>query len=144
MKKLFTLVSLLMVASALTFGNEIKEQSQSSKVVGVWKSFDDVNGEPQAVIAIKNNGNKLEGHFVFRGLTVEGKDNVTLEFPLANVTFDGTLFSFNVTFPEPEKTVTDWELKLRSDNEAGLAMTKEEGKPVEEALTFLMKRANGN
>jgi hypothetical protein len=66
------------------------------------------------------------------------------EKPITNVSFDGATFSFGVTFPGPGKMVTDWELKIRNDDEAGFEMVKENGKPVEDAPSFVLKRARTN
>ncbi len=140
MNKFFTIVALTIFASSLVFSNEAKIQDSASRIVGTWKSLNDVNGEPQAVITINRLGKQLEGKFVFRGLTVKGQKNVTLDLPITNITFDGTTFSLKVTFPEPDRTVTDWELKLRNDNEASFGLIKEGGKIVEDAPSFVMKR----
>ena len=66
------------------------------------------------------------------------------EKPITNVSFDGATFSFGVTFPGLEKMVTDWELKLRKDDEAAFDMIKENGSPAEDAPSFVMKRARTN
>jgi hypothetical protein len=145
MNKCFTILALTIVVPSLVFGYEARTQDSAGKIIGTWKSLDNVNDEPQAVITIKRSGKELEGHFVFRGLTVKGKENVTLDLPITDVTFDGTTFSLRVTFPETEKmVVTDWELKLRNDNEASFVMIKEDGKAVEDAPSFVMKRAKTN
>jgi hypothetical protein len=142
--KFFTIVTLVIIVSSLAFGYEAGKQDNTGRVVGIWKSLNDVNGAPQAVITVNRSGGQFEGKFVFRGLTVNGQENVTLELPITNVSFDGTTFSFRVTFPEPEKSVTDWELKLRNGNDAEFDMVKENGKPVEDAPSFVMKRARTN
>ena len=67
-----------------------------------------------------------------------------MKHPFTNASFDGTTFSFRVTFPGTEKIVTDWELKLRNDDEANFDMVKENGKPAEDAPSFVMKRARTN
>jgi hypothetical protein len=142
--KFFTFVTLTIIVSSLAFGFEAGKQDNTGRIVGIWKSLNDINGEPQAVITVNRSGKQLEGKFVFRGLTVNGEENVPLELPITNVSFDGTTLSFKVTFPEPEKSVTDWELKLRKDDEAGFDLVKEDGKPVENAPSFEMKRAKTN
>jgi hypothetical protein len=144
MNKLPTIIALSIVVSSLAFGYEIKKQASASKIIGVWKSLNDVNGEPQVILTINNADNKLNGKFVFRGLTVNGEENVRLEIPLTNIIFDGTTLSFRATFSDQEKVATDWELRLRNESEASFVMTKEEGKPIEDAPQFTMQRANRN
>lgn len=144
MNKFFTIVTLIIIVSSLAFGSEAGKQDNTSRIVGIWKSLNDVNGAPQAVVTVTRLEKQFEGKFVFRGLTVNGEENATVELSITNVSFDGTTFSFRVTFPGPEKLVTDWELKLRSDNEAGFDMVKENGKPAEDAPSFVMKRARTN
>lgn len=144
MNKFFTIVTLIIIVSSLAFGSEAGKQDNTSRIVGIWKSLNDVNGAPQAVVTVTRLEKQLEGKFVFRGLTVNGEENATVELSITNVSFDGTTFSFRVTFPGPEKLVTDWELKLRNDNEAGFDMVKENGKPAEDAPSFVMKRARTN
>ena len=144
MNKLFTIVTMTIIVSSLAFGYEASKQADVSKLVGVWKSIEDVNGEPQAVITINKTGKQVDGKFVFRGLTVNERDNITIDVPLTNISFDGSTFSFKVAFPGPERMVVDWELILRNENEAGLGLTKEDGKPVENAPSFVMKRAKSN
>jgi hypothetical protein len=91
-------------------------------------------------VTIKKTSDKINGSFVFRGLTVNGRDNVTLELPIGNASFDGTVLSFKLDFPDTEKTATEWELKLRSDSEGDFMLVKENGKPIEDAPSFVMKR----
>ena len=135
---------ILIILFSLAYGDEIKNQDLADKVVGTWKSLDQANGESQAVLTVKKAANKLSGSFVFRGLTVNGREDSSIELSLADVVFDGTTLTFKVTFPEPEKVTTEWALKLRSDNEAKFDMTSEGGKPVEDAPSFVMKRAKAD
>ena len=141
MKKLSALCIVIGVICSLAYGNETKNQDLTDKVVGTWKSLDHANGESQAVLTIKKIENKLSGSFVFRGLTVNGQEDSSLELSLKDIVFDGATLSFIVTFPEPEKMTTEWAMKLRSDNEAKFDMIKEAGKPVKDAPSFVMKRA---
>lgn len=140
MNKFFAIVALTIFASSLVLGYEVRKQDNTGRIVGTWRSLNDVNGEPQAVLTINRSGKQLEGKFVFRGLSVNGQENVTLELPITNMTFDGMTLSFRVSFPDPDKSVTDWEFKLRSDDEAGLGLIKEDRKTVEDAPSFVMKR----
>jgi len=144
MNKFFTIVTLTIIVSSLAFSYEVGKQDNTRRIVGIWKSLDNVNNEPQAVVTINKSEKQLEGKFVLRGLTVSGQENVTVELPITNASFDGTTCSFRVTFTGPEKMVTDWELKLRNDDEAGFDMVKENGQPVEDAPSFVMKRARTN
>jgi hypothetical protein len=141
MKKLPVLCIMIIIIFSLAYGDETTNQDLTDKVVGTWKSLDQANGESQAVLTIKKIENRLSGTFIFRGLTVNGEENSSLELSLKDIVFDGATLSFIVTFPEPEKTTTEWSLKLRSDNEAKFDMTREAGKPVEDAPSFIMKRA---
>jgi hypothetical protein len=142
--KFFTIVTLTIIVSSLAFGYEVGKQGNTGRIVGVWKSINNINNEPQAVVTVNKSEKQLEGKFVFRGLTHNGQENVTLELPITNASFDGTAFSFRVTFPGTEKMVTDWELKLRKDDEAAFDMVKENDKPAEDAPSFVMKRARTN
>lgn len=144
MNKFFTGMVLIALASLSVFADKATGQDDTGKIVGIWKSLNDVNGEPQTVITINRSGTRLEGKFVFRGLTVNEQENVTLEIPITNIAFDGKTLSFRATFPEPGKEVTDWELKLRNDNEAGFNLVRENGKPVEDAPSFVMKKEKAN
>jgi hypothetical protein len=137
---LIVALSLSVMISSITLGSVLNKQEASNKIIGVWKSTAEIEGEPQVVLTIKKTGDKLEGSFVFRGLTVNGRENVTLEPLITNPSFDGTVLSFKVTFPDPDKTATEWELKLRSEHEAGLMIIKEDGNPVAEGPSFVMKR----
>jgi hypothetical protein len=140
MTKIFILVALAMTFSSLTFESIFNEQEAADRIVGVWKSSAEMDGQPQAVVTIKKTSDKINGSFVFRGLTVNGRDNVTLELPIGNASFDGTVLSFKLDFPDTEKTATEWELKLRSDSEGDFMLVKENGKPIEDAPSFVMKR----
>ena len=144
MKKISAISVVIVTISSLAFGYEIKVQDATDKLVGTWKSDEIVNGEPQAVLTINRIDNKLSGSFVFRGVTVEGRENVTLELALSNLVFDGTTLSCRVTIPETKKVMTDWALRLLRENEASFDLTKEEGESVEDAPSFRMKRAKGN
>jgi hypothetical protein len=139
--KVSTLVALIFIASSFALGNEIGKQDAASRVIGTWNSQAEVDGHPQAVLTIKKADDKLGGSFVFRGLTVNGQENITFELLLTDVSFDGRLLSCKVIFPAPEKTVTEWEMKLRGDDEAGFTIVKEAGKHVEEGPFFILKRA---
>ena len=145
MNGFFSIVALAILASSPVIGYESRLQDNADKIVGTWKSLNDVNGEPQAVITINRSGNQLEGKFIFRGVTWKGRENVTLELPITNITFDGKMFSLKVTFPEPDRTVTDCELRLRNDNDASFSLIREDGNTVEDdAPSFVMKRAKTN
>ena len=144
MNKFFTIVTLTIIVSSLAFGYEAGKQDNTGRIVGVWKSINNIDNEPQAVVTVNRSEKQLEGKFVLRGLTFNGQENVTVELPITNASFDGTTFSFKVTFPGTEKIVTDWELKLRNDDEANFDMVKENGKPAEDAPSFVMKRARTN
>jgi hypothetical protein len=144
MKKLPALCILIIVICSLAYGDATKNQDLTDKVAGTWKSLDQAKGESQAVLTIKKVENKLTGSFVFRGLTINGQENSSVELSLTDVIFDGTTLTFKATFPEPEKVTTEWALTLRSDNEAKFDMTREAGKPIEDAPSFVMKRAKSN
>lgn len=144
MNKFFTIVTLTIIVSSLAFGYEVDKQDNTGRIVGVWKSINNTNNEPQAVVTVNRSEKQLEGKFVLRGLTHDGQENVTVELTITNASFDGTTLSFRVTFPGPEKIVTDWELKLRNDDEAAFDMVKENGEPAEDAPSFVMKRARTN
>jgi hypothetical protein len=142
--KFFTIVTLTIIVSSLAFGYEAGKQDNTGRIVGVWKSINNIDNEPQAVVTVNRSEKQLEGKFVLRGLTFNGQENVTVELPITNASFNGTTFSFRVTFPGTEKMVTDWELKLRKDDEAAFDMVKENGNPAEDAPSFVMKRARTN
>lgn len=144
MNKFFTIVTLTIIVSSLAFGYEAGKQDNTGRIVGVWKSINNIDNEPQAVVTVNRSEKQLEGKFVLRGLTFNGQENVTVELPITNASFNGTTFSFRVTFPGTEKMVTDWELKLRKDDEAAFDMVKENGNPAEDAPSFVMKRARTN
>lgn len=144
MNKFFTIVTLTIIVSSLAFGYEAGKQDNTGRIVGVWKSINNIDNEPQAVVTVNRSEKQLEGKFVLRGLTFNGQENVTVELPITNASFNGTTFSFRVTFPGTEKMVTDWELKLRKDDEAAFDMVKENGSPAEDAPSFVMKRARTN
>jgi hypothetical protein len=120
------------------------QQDDSSRIVGVWKSLNVENGKPLAEVTIQKADDKLTGILTLRGLSHEGKENLTLEFPLANLVFDGKTLSFNMTLPEPEKAVTVWEFIPRGDEEARLAIVKENNAAVEDGPVFVMKRMKAN
>ena len=144
MKKISAICVVIVTISSLAFGYENKVQDATDKLVGTWKSDEVVNGEPQAVLTINRIDNKLSGSFVFRGVTVKGRENVTLELALSNLVFDGTTLSCRVTIPETKMVTTDWALRLLRENEASFDLTKEEGESVEDAPSFRMKRAKAN
>ncbi len=142
MNKFITIAALTIIFSSLAFGYGDLKQDNAGKIVGTWKSLNEINGAPQTVISITRAGNQFEGKFVMRGLTANGKDDASVELPIATASFDGNAFSFSVTFPEPEKMVTEWRLKPHSDDEAEFEIVKENGKPVENTVSFVMKRTN--
>jgi hypothetical protein len=142
--KFFTIITVTIIVSSLAFGYEVGKQDNIRRIIGVWKSINIINDEPQAVVTVNKSEKQLEGKFVLRGLTFNGQENVTVELPITNASFNGTTFSFRVTFPGTEKMVTDWELKLRKDDEAAFDMVKENGNPAEDAPSFVMKRARTN
>lgn len=144
MNKFFTIITVTIIVSSLAFGYEVGKQDNIRRIIGVWKSINIINDEPQAVVTVNKSEKQLEGKFVLRGLTFNGQENVTVELPITNASFNGTTFSFRVTFPGTEKMVTDWELKLRKDDEAAFDMVKENGNPAEDAPSFVMKRARTN
>ena len=144
MNKFFTIFTVTIIVSSLAFGYEVGKQDNIGRIIGVWKSINNINDEPQAIVTVNKSEKQLEGKFVLRGLTFNGQENVTVELPITNASFNGTTFSFRVTFPGTEKMVTDWELKLRKDDEAAFDMVKENGNPAEDAPSFVMKRARTN
>ena len=144
MNKFFTIFTVTIIVSSLAFGYEVGKQDNIGRIIGVWKSINNINDEPQAIVTVNKSEKQLEGKFVLRGLTFNGQENVTVELPITNASFNGITFSFRVTFPGTEKMVTDWELKLRKDDEAAFDMVKENGNPAEDAPSFVMKRARTN
>lgn len=127
-----------------TLPSAFSRQDDSGKIVGVWKSLNLENGKPLAEVTIQKADDKLTGMLTLRGLTHEGKENLTMEFPITNLAFDGKALSFNLTLPEPEKAVTVWEFIPRGDEEARLALVKEKDAPVEDGPVFVMKRVKAN
>lgn len=119
----------------------LHQQDASGKIAGVWKSLNLENGQPLAEVAIKKVDGKLTGVVTLRGLTQASKENVTVEFPITDLAFDGKVLSFKLTLPEPEKAVTVWEFILRGDEEARFAIIKENDTAVEDGPVFVMKRA---
>ena len=144
MKKSSALGIFFVVLSSLAYSYEINQQDATGRIVGTWKSLEMVNGESQAVLTISRNDNKLSGGFVFRGVTIDGRENSTVELALSNIVYDGTTLSFSVTFPGAEKLKTDWALKLQGENEGNFNLTREEGKSIEDGPSFKMKRAKPN
>jgi hypothetical protein len=140
MKMILFVLAFVMTAWPSAF----HQQDDSSKIVGVWKSLNLENGKPLAEVKIQKADDKLTGVLTLRDLSHEGKENLTMEFPLTNLAFDGKTLSFNMTLPEPEKAVTTWEFIPRGDEEARLAIVKENNAAVEDGPVFVMKRMKAN
>ena len=141
MRMVGAICALTIILSVIAHGYKAVVQDNSGKIVGTWNSLNEINGAPQVVLEIKRTGKQYGGKFVFRGLTVNGKEDVTVELQITNASFEGNTFSFRAMFPEPEKKVTDWRLNLHSDDEADFEITREEDKPVENSISFVMKRS---
>ena len=140
MKIILFVLGFVMTAWSFAF----HQQDDSGKIVGIWKSLNVENGKPLAEVTIQKAEDKLTGILTLRGLTHDGKENLTMEFPLTDLAFDGKVFSFNMTLPEPEKAVTAWEFIPRGVEEARLAIVKENNAAVEDGPVFVMKRMKAN
>lgn len=138
--------SMILAIAFLFIGvnQETTKQDSFGKLTGIWKSLDRENGEPLAEATLKNVDGKLTGSVLLRGLVQDGK-NLSLEFPMTDIAFDGKNLSFKLTFQDAnEKSVTVWEFLLRSDDEARLAGLKDNDKPIEDGPVFVMKRVKTN
>ncbi len=66
MNKFFTIVTLTIIVPFLAFGYEVGKQDNTDRIVGVWKSLNNVNNEPRVVVTVnrsekqKENGKSAE------------------------------------------------------------------------------------
>jgi hypothetical protein len=140
------LLSMAFIAVAIPFAvsQQAAQQNTAGEVAGTWKSLEKENGQPLAEVTVKKTDNKLTGTVLLRGLVVDGK-NISMEFPMADLAFAGKTLSFTLTFSEAgEKSVAAWELLLRSDREARLAIIKDNDKSVEDGPVFVMTRVKAD
>ena len=129
-------IALLAVAFSSCFADA--QTSASSKLVGVWRSQEKTAGQPRVVMTIKPDGGDISGSAVFRGLTRDGDNDVTLDLPLINPDYyEGTL-SFRLKLPDD--SVSEWEMKISTSGEGDLRLVKDNDSSVDNGPRFHMNK----
>jgi hypothetical protein len=114
------------------------QTSASSKLIGVWRAQEKTAGQPRVVMTIKPDGADIAGSAVFRGLTKDGDNDVTLDLPLINPDYyEGTL-SFRLKLPDD--SVSEWEMKISTSGEGDLRLVKDNDSSVDNGPRFHMNK----
>jgi hypothetical protein len=113
-------------------------QTSSSRLIGVWRSQEKKGGQPAVVMTIKADGGDIAGSAVFRGLSKDGDENVTLDLPLIDPDYHDGALSFQLKLPDD--SVSEWEMKVGTSNDGDLRLVKDNDSAVDNGPRFHMMR----
>ena len=107
--------------------------------LGKWRSVEQFEGEPRLSFAFKQDSSGISGWAVMLGQTRKGDNRATLALTFYGAKWDKDRLRFETMLPEDGGTI-GWELLPTGANSAKLSALTEDGKPMDEQLTWDMER----
>ena len=117
------------------------EEGGPVSIAGRWQSTEVVSDGPNMILNVERTVGEFGGTLEMGGLTVEGKEDVRMEFAIRHARLQGNVFMFEVSLPEPEADVLHVEMKLKENGEGDLKFVAENDQPIDDGPRFRMKRA---
>ena len=106
--------------------------------IGDWRSREQLDNQPRATVVVQEDAGTLAGSLTLLGLTNGADDRATLRVPFRGAQWDGTTLTFETVLPD--EGTSRWTLRLLATGRATLALTAEDGKPIEQGPSWDMLR----
>ena len=116
------------------------EEGGHVSIAGRWQSTEQVSDGPNMILNVERTVGEFGGTLEMGGLTVDGKEDVRMEFAIGHAHLQGHLFIFEVTLPEAEPSVLHVEMTLKENGEGELKFVAEDDHPIDDGPKFRMKR----
>jgi hypothetical protein len=116
------------------------EEGGPVSIAGRWQSTEQVSDGPHMILNVERTVGEFGGTLEMGGLTVEGEEDVRMEFAIRHARLLGDVFIFEVCLPGPEFDVLHVEMTLKENGEAELKFVAEDDRPIDDGPRFRMKR----
>jgi hypothetical protein len=116
------------------------EEGGPVSIAGRWQSTEQVSDGPNMILNVERTVGEFGGTLEMGGLTVDGKEDVRMEFAIRHARLQGNLFIFEVSLPEAEPSVLHVEMTLKENGEGELKFVAEDDRPIDDGPRFRMKR----
>src|SRR5258707_133848 len=101
------------------------EDGGPASIAGRWQSTEQVSDGPNMILNVERTVGEFGGTLEMGGLTVDGKEDVRMEFAIQHARWHGSVFIFEVSLPEAEPSVLHLEMKLKENGEGELKFVAE-------------------
>ena len=109
-------------------------------IAGRWQSTEQVSDGPNVILNVERTVGEFGGTLEMGGLTVDGEENVRMEFAIQHARLQGNAFIFEVSLPEAEPSILHVEMTLKENGEGELKFVAEDDRPIDDGPKFRMKR----
>ena len=118
------------------------EEGGPISIAGRWQSTEAGSDGPNMILNVERTVGEFGGTLEMGGLTVDGKEDVRMEFAIRHARLQGNVFIFEVTLPEAEPSVLHVEMTLKQngEGEGELKFVAEDDRPIDDGPKFRMKR----